>query len=372
MDAPKTITLARDELGQDTHKNNSLMTTYVNRWKKHLASLFPNKEIKIRDSFDHGFLKYICFGNKNGKVVMLDTFGNTIWQRYFKDVEINGIYLLRESRQIFPPVISIVGFLGGKTIVYEIDATNGNEFGAKIVYEQRALLANVLDSNVYQIKELDLYDNQIKSLLLVFKDGVKLFPASNQKAISKIKDSVYFYLGGVGDEKLFGYHLVENGLLKISWTLDLPNGEVIVSISNETPSKVASMGRVLGDRSVLYKYLNPNLVAVVTKKTLDDKSTLFVYLLDTVSGKVHSRIAHYGVSKENDSVQVLKCENFVVYTFYNVGSSTFDKTLFPPLKEGENKRLMPVTNSKHHEMVVLELYESNIPDQRFEKYFLLT
>jgi len=28
--------------------------------------------------------------------------------------------------------------------------------------------------------------------------------------------------------------------------------------------KVASMGRVLGDRRVLYKYLNPNLIAVAT------------------------------------------------------------------------------------------------------------
>ena len=28
---------------------------------------------------------------------------------------------------------------------------------------------------------------------------------------------------------------------------------------------VHSQGRVLGDRSVLYKYLNPNLVAVVTE-----------------------------------------------------------------------------------------------------------
>ena len=28
---------------------------------------------------------------------------------------------------------------------------------------------------------------------------------------------------------------------------------------------VHSQGRVLGDRSVLYKYLNPNLVAIVTE-----------------------------------------------------------------------------------------------------------
>ena len=40
----------------------------------------------------------------------------------------------------------------------------------------------------------------------------------------------------------------------------------IIAISAKNPiENVHSQGRVLADRSVLYKYINPNLVAVVTQ-----------------------------------------------------------------------------------------------------------
>ena len=47
---------------------------------------------------------------------------------------------------------------------------------------------------------------------------------------------------------------------------------------------VHSQGKVLGDRRVLYKYLNPNLVAVATKVTPDTKPGISIYLVDTVTG----------------------------------------------------------------------------------------
>lgn len=40
----------------------------------------------------------------------------------------------------------------------------------------------------------------------------------------------------------------------------------LVAVAAKNPLEhVHSQGRVLGDRSVLYKYLNPNLVAVITQ-----------------------------------------------------------------------------------------------------------
>lgn len=40
----------------------------------------------------------------------------------------------------------------------------------------------------------------------------------------------------------------------------------IISVASKNPIEhVHSQGRVLGDRSVLYKYINPNLVAFVTQ-----------------------------------------------------------------------------------------------------------
>lgn len=52
------------------------------------------------------------------------------------------------------------------------------------------------------------------------------------------------------------------------WNVDLSghNGDhKIISLASKNPlERVHSQGRVMPDRSVLYKYINPNLVAVFT------------------------------------------------------------------------------------------------------------
>ena len=48
---------------------------------------------------------------------------------------------------------------------------------------------------------------------------------------------------------------------------------------------VHSQGKVLGDRRVLYKYLNPNLIAVGTEVTPDTKPGISIYLMDAVTGQ---------------------------------------------------------------------------------------
>lgn len=46
----------------------------------------------------------------------------------------------------------------------------------------------------------------------------------------------------------------------------LDNSQKIIKIASKNPNEhVHSQGRVLNDRSVLYKYINPNLVAIVTQ-----------------------------------------------------------------------------------------------------------
>lgn len=65
------------------------------------------------------------------------------------------------------------------------------------------------------------------------------------------------------------------------WELVLsPKNQKITHVVSKNPIEhVHSQGRVLGDRSVLYKYINPNLVAIVTEgvgSTL--KRTLIIFL----------------------------------------------------------------------------------------------
>lgn len=88
------------------------------------------------------------------------------------------------------------------------------------------------------------------------------------------------------------------------------------------------------DRSVLYKYINPNLIAVTTEgpdnihkcesftaETVTSQLFIFaspvilnVYLVDVVSGTVVFAMNHRRVK---GPIQIVHSENWLVYSFYN-------------------------------------------------------
>ncbi|KAI9713682.1 MAG: hypothetical protein M1828_001371 [Chrysothrix sp. TS-e1954] len=116
---------------------------------------------------------------------------------------------------------------------------------------------------------------------------------------------------------------------------------ILSVVSHPEKEPVASIGKVLGDRSVLYKYLNENSVVVTTA---DDRSnTLSVYLLDSFSGSVLYTAEHKGVDL-GQPVPVLLSENWLCYAY---ATESADEEL-----------------SRGYELTVAELYESQLPNDR--------
>ncbi|CAB1335856.1 unnamed protein product, partial [Coregonus sp. 'balchen'] len=106
---------------------------------------------------------------------------------------------------------------------------------------------------------------------------------------------------------------------------------VLQQLQEMTSSIFFYLGRVMGDRSVLYKYLNPNLLAVVTESTdaHPERAFVGVFLVDGVTG----RIIHEAVQrKARGPVHFVHSENWVVYEYWN-------------------------TKSRRNEFSVLELFE---------------
>lgn len=126
-----------------------------------------------------------------------------------------------------------------------------------------------------------------------------------------------------------------------------PESQTLLNIFGKNPQeRVHSQGRVLGDRSVLYKYVNPNLVAVVTQGTdtlhkcrlqlcclLSELSffelitlclcssmtfcvadVLNVYLLDVVSGAIVYSVSH---KRAREPFHLVHTENWIVYTYFS-------------------------------------------------------
>lgn len=85
----------------------------------------------------------------------------------------------------------------------------------------------------------------------------------------------FIYVSDVVTGIVTGYHIGLNGNKNLqateTWRINLgglDNSQKIIQIASKNPNEhVHSQGRVLNDRSVLYKYINPNLVAIVTQGT---------------------------------------------------------------------------------------------------------
>lgn len=152
---------------------------------------------------------------------------------------------------------------------------------------------------------------------------------------SSLSGAVAFTLQGNG------LNAVKTGTAASLWHFTPVDGDRILSlIPRPVNDPVASIGKVLGDRRVLYKYLSPNLALLVTAS--DATKSASFYVLDTVSGAtLHSNI-HSDVDL-NAPITSIMSENWFAYSY-----------------TAETAESSP----KGHYLVVGEMFESLIPNDR--------
>ena len=132
------------------------------------------------------------------------------------------------------------------------------------------------------------------------------------------------------------------------WRFVPKQNQRILAIHNHPDTEpVASIGKVLGDRNVLYKYLNENTILVTTAN--DQINKLSVYLLDSFSGSVLYSADHGGVDL-SQPIPAALAENWLCYSY---ATDTPDQE-----------------SARGYELTVAELYESELPNDRGPLEFL--
>ncbi|CAR29049.1 hypothetical protein ZYGR_0W00770 [Zygosaccharomyces rouxii] len=137
---------------------------------------------------------------------------------------------------------------------------------------------------------------------------------------------------------IYGHVVTADGQLRDTWVTTLDDDEEILSFAKREDTPTVSLGHILGNRTVLYKYLYPNLVsyAVYNKKT----GNLFIHLIDSVNGALlHSQVHDDGVDPSSP-IELVFGENWFVYSYFSS---------------------QPIPEQK---LAVVELYESLEPDHR--------
>jgi hypothetical protein len=135
-----------------------------------------------------------------------------------------------------------------------------------------------------------------------------------------------------------------------TWTFSLPANEEIQALIPSRRDPVASIGKVLGNRSTLYKYLIPHLIALTTSSLTSHPPSCAIYVIDAVKGSIvyHATLP---TSAGVCGVKATVSENWLMYSY-------FDEDFFG------------VGQSKGHRIVSVEFYKGIKPDDKAKRFFL--
>jgi len=144
---------------------------------------------------------------------------------------------------------------------------------------------------------------------------------------------LFFYLHRPETGTLTGYSLAIGGSGALAavprWSMALPTSDALGGRSPITFASfphwamVHSPVRVLGDRNVLHKYINRNLLAIGIEHAGDgdfEEPSLQVMLVDTVSGRVVHSVRHLGMK---GPLTLLLGENWLVCHFWSPKSLSY-------------------------------------------------
>jgi len=296
-----------------------------------VSSLLPGDATPIdtgslsRDNF--GFRKLVILATERGRIYCLDAAnqGNIVWTHRAFDIPAGSKW---DVKGIFVDNIKGTATIRGSKGEYIIVKTIT---GATV---------EILPINAsHDVQATALVDSPSGKWLLPIQHGGD--PGIVPKDWAP-KD-VLVVRGPQGEVKGLKFTIHgDNAIASAVWSFKPAAGERIVSVtSRPVHDPVASIGRALADRTVLYKYLNPNIILV---SSVDDaENTASFYLLDSVSGAILYSTTHTAVDATQPIAAALS-ENWFVYSFFASPSAS--------------------AAAQGHRLVVTELFESALANDR--------
>ncbi|XP_071945082.1 ER membrane protein complex subunit 1-like [Antedon mediterranea] len=288
-----------------------------------------DEEYLTRDEFN--LHKMIIVVSKSGKVYGIDsTDGSIFWSLFFPNLDVFqdgdqskiALFIQRTTAHFpNPPQCTIVGRYktSGMTFIHSFNPITGkpsqlfeeHPYGKELKFKLKQLsIVGIMDSDF--LKPILLLDDTNK---------VHLYPTSSFNIIKENIGSVFMFTAEKETASMSGLTLVITANKKIEaqeiWRIKLPpTSKRITGIyAKRATEEVHSLGRVLGDRTVLYKYLNPNLVVVTTEGSdAASKARLSVFLVDVVNGAIVFSMDHKRVE---GPLYVVHSENWITYQYWN-------------------------------------------------------
>ncbi|XP_060176971.1 uncharacterized protein LOC132607148 [Lycium barbarum] len=226
-------------------------------------------------------------------------------------------------------------------------------------------------------------------LLIDAEGNGHLYPRTPEAVsiFQKELGNIYWYSVEVNSNVLRGHVVKKNCIPEIGddycfessdlWSVVFPSeSEKIIATSTRKLSEVVhTQAKVTGDQDVSYKYISKNLLfmATVTPKSdigsvLPEDSWLFVYLIDTVTGRVLHRMSHHG---SQGPVHAVFSENWVVYHYFNLRAHRYEMSVIEIYDQSraDNKDVLKLVLGKHNLTAALSSYSRPEVITKSQSYF---
>ncbi|KAF2077846.1 hypothetical protein CYY_000808 [Polysphondylium violaceum] len=276
--------------------------------------------------------KMILLTTLAGKVFGLSSDkGTIVWSRYYSDFDrsrAESKIFITKKTLYYPPEAAIVisttsKSSSTKSVVSFINPLNGKESSNKIINH------NILHASI-----LPIVDDHHHQLLMIAVDYppnqpspmVQVYPWNEyirHHSFASMKNIVNYYLVNHTAATVQGYRIdsMANGLkgqLKSdpTWKISFgANHQILAVGSSNAHEIIQSPAVILGNRNLLPKYVNRNVISIAS---LDPKlSLLTITLVDAVSGITIKSFTH---AHSAAKVSIVHTENSVVYAHYDLTS----------------------------------------------------
>ncbi|KAK6463785.1 hypothetical protein DFJ63DRAFT_313089 [Scheffersomyces coipomensis] len=231
---------------------------------------------------DFGFVKYVIFYDQISKALLAinSKNGEVEWKSYTKDIP-------QKLLQINGNIIVV-----SNDSVLELDPLDGIVLSTKPITGGKEVIKVQAGEEESYIVETE----------------------QSFESISSYTQDIYLFKSN--EDKIEGHKLIKGSTKSIATWNFIPQQDetIITAIAKDVESSTVSVGIPLANKSILYKYLNPNVIAVVTKS---HDQVLKIYLIDGITGNLLSVFEHTNNEIiDFTSINIIIDDNWVIYTYF--------------------------------------------------------
>ncbi|KAK4396434.1 ER membrane protein complex subunit [Sesamum angolense] len=140
---------------------------------------------------------------------------------------------------------------------------------------------------------------------------------------------------------------------------------------------VHTQAKVTADQEVMYKYISKNLLflATVAPKAVGpigsvtpDESSLVVYVIDTVTGRILHRMTHHG---SQGPIKAVFSENWIVYHYFNLRAHRYEMSVIEIYDQAraDNKDVLKLVFGTHNLTSPITAYSRPEVFTKSQSYF---